>query len=543
MRRIIFFLGIIISILFCRQQLSANDTLIISVHTNEFFYNINEDASGTVYVGTSEGLYKIVAGSLQKVNNEPGYVIVQKDEIVRSSYYGTKATNKFKNLLPANYSEFPHQSYEVNQYIFIICKGALFTYEITEYSTHMKEQSVRCFTNNSIGTYGGIYIYGKRLELPTYSSGNIYEKDSIFYICYDGLAIHYPDGETKLFVRSTTGETKIADETIGYAREIRQLSDGSFLFSSTTGLYLIDSSFTSVRILYNSLDNSAPVIIDVYDLKHIKIVDFTDNEKLYRFSLDQNEILEVSNFNKPVHDGLKLSSEIVSEYVILTESEIIVFNNESKTEVKASGLIQAHSIIPFGEDILVISSQNGLYLFFLKTNEISSVLFEGIEFNKRALWNSGDTLKVGTTSGYLVITKNELIDLYKERVERNKMKESNFYVLVIIAISIIVLLLLGYYISIKQKKISLASVPKKITTIEIEDYIQANLNIVTLDTLKAHFKINNKDLYGITAPNKPGSIISDFRKAKAKELVKKGKSLEVISGITGFSISYLKKIK
>ena len=44
-------------------------------------------------------------------------------------------------------------------------------------------------------------------------------------------------------------------------------------------------------------------------------------------------------------------------------------------------------------------------------------------------------------------------------------------------------------------------------------------------------------------PYKPGKLITQFRLDKASELRLKGESIERIAMFTGFSVSYLRKIK
>lgn len=543
-RNIVFFRVIFILSFNFSNNVKAHDTNIIAVHTSEFFYNISEDEKGKVYIGSSNGLYQISNNSLQRINEEPGYVQFSESRIVRKDNLAIETNRKFTNLLPANYWGYPQQSFEFNKYIYIICKGSLFVYEITDYTTQMPNHSVRCFTENSVGTYSGIYVYGNKIELPTYTSGNILEKDSTFYICYDGLAVYDKKGDTKLYVRSTNGEAQIGGQAIGFAREIVSLQSGEFVMMSTKGVYLIDSSFTQAQTIYTTLDNKSPICINLIDLAHNQVVEFASDKKLYRYSLQQEELFLLKNFEESIEDGFKIENKIKSEYVILTRSHVIIYNYNQNFKVKQAGINQAHSAIPFGVDSVLISSQNGLYFFTLQTKEVSPVVLGGIEFNKRALWESQNIVKLGTTNGFMLFNKQELRELAQMQIlGLDKEQEGSSFFYYWLSISLIILMLVVVFIWNKKPFKSEAIAVKEVTMIEIEDYIFSNLNQVTINNIKTHFDLSNKHLYKLAAPKKPGSIISDYRKMKAKELFADGESLKNISEITGFSMSYLKKIK
>ena len=77
----------------------------------------------------------------------------------------------------------------------------------------------------------------------------------------------------------------------------------------------------------------------------------------------------------------------------------------------------------------------------------------------------------------------------------------------------------------------------------VEDYIKSNLTTVTIESIRAQFGLSNKSLYALTTPEKPGRLITKYRMKMVKDLVAKGQDIEAISRATGFSVSYLKKLK
>lgn len=545
MRNIIFLWRIIVVSLMLSQTVYANETILKRVYSNNVFYNLLEHTNGTIYVGGSNGLYEIKNNILKKINDESGYVVFKNNQITRNSYFGVEVNYKYKSILPANYEDLSHQSVVRGSNIYLICRGDLFIYEIKPYKFNLKGKSIRCFSDNSIGTYSGVFIYGKNIQIPNYTSGDIFERDSTFYICYDGLAIYSPKKGTKLFRRENTNETQIGNVNLGFSREIMQFNDGGFLLSSTTGLHLIDSAFVNVQTIFESKYNIAPVIIDVVDAKHEKIISFGSANKFYNYSVNQEDLFLKETFRNSIVDGFKLENDIVGEYVLLLNDEVIIYNNfDSVSKNNVVGLKEAHSIISIGKDTTLITSQDGAHLLYLKSKEISPLMFEGVEFNKRALSRKGNVLKLGSTEGFIEINKSDLIKICNDLIKKSDNRMQTTFNIWFIVIFVSFISVLGMLVYVRKKpKLFNNEVEKEITRIDIEVYIQSNLKNVSIKSIKNFFNISNKGLYKIIAPDKPGAIISNHRKVKAKELILKGVSLKGISEETGFSLSYLRKIK
>ena len=113
----------------------------------------------------------------------------------------------------------------------------------------------------------------------------------------------------------------------------------------------------------------------------------------------------------------------------------------------------------------------------------------------------------------------------------------------LIIIGILLLGSLGYLIIHRRIKNSYASISNVLfERKDIENYIDSNLNQVTIISIKEHFNLSNRSLYEILKPLKPGQLIAQKRKLKADKLYNDGADNETIAKITGFSTSYLKKI-
>lgn len=113
-------------------------------------------------------------------------------------------------------------------------------------------------------------------------------------------------------------------------------------------------------------------------------------------------------------------------------------------------------------------------------------------------------------------------------------------------------LLVGLWLSIRFYKTKLNSAYRKIDTLQsqndvvtreqIESFIVQNLPEASIKSILDTFHLNAPQLYTILAPDKPGTLIQNQRMAKLHELRKSQKSIDEIASITGFSISYLKKL-
>ena len=84
---------------------------------------------------------------------------------------------------------------------------------------------------------------------------------------------------------------------------------------------------------------------------------------------------------------------------------------------------------------------------------------------------------------------------------------------------------------------------KKLDREMIEDFIRHNLPTASIKSINEHFKTNTSLIYALLEPEKPGTIIQKLRLELVAELKKSGADLQQISEATGFSESYLKKIK
>lgn len=92
----------------------------------------------------------------------------------------------------------------------------------------------------------------------------------------------------------------------------------------------------------------------------------------------------------------------------------------------------------------------------------------------------------------------------------------------------------------KYKEIHIAV---KITRDSLEDYIKQNLANATILSITEHFQTNLHVINKVLINLQLGELIRNLRIEKVKKMRKQNCSEQEISALTGFSISYLKKIK
>ena len=85
-----------------------------------------------------------------------------------------------------------------------------------------------------VGSYGGVYINGNKLEKITYTDGQIKEFDSITFVCYNGLLSFKDNIETKLYNNDNSIRTK---GEYGAISNIFEIGNSKYLLISDKGLY------------------------------------------------------------------------------------------------------------------------------------------------------------------------------------------------------------------------------------------------------------------------------------------------------------------
>ena len=537
LRNILMRLKIIVFFLLMSFKALSNDTLLVEFNNKMIFYNFEITQENDLIVGTSEGVFRLYETELTQIDDQPGYIRLKDKEFMISTSLNIKRSFKFNHLLPPSYHLYQHQSFIFNDFIYLITRGHLFIYRLSSFNTYLTGSSIRSFSQNSVGTYSGIYCYGQKLDLPTYTSGKIYEKDSTFYICYDGLAIHSNSG-TRFFHNEISGETLIGNTSIGFARDIIQLESEDFILSTTSGLYHINKKLDSATQIIKSINREAPVIVSLFQENITQTITFTANQILYRFGLRSQSLSELYPFNEDIEDAIDISTESSIEYLLLSGSKLYYYGADKEVKTLANFSSPTHSMILMDNESAFITSQEGAFIVNLRSARIST-LFDKIEFNKGALWKLNESVKLGTIDGYYQMNTDELKKLMINLESQGISKKQDYTIFLLFATLLIILIGAVWFL----KKGAKLDSTNEITSDKIRTYIIKNLNQASVKSICAHFGISTKLLYKYTYPQKPGQLITELRIQKVKDLKGEGHTTENISQITGFSINYLKKLK
>jgi AraC-like DNA-binding protein len=198
---------------------------------------------------------------------------------------------------------------------------------------------------------------------------------------------------------------------------------------------------------------------------------------------------------------------------------------------------------------LVIATNVGLYSFNIETRE-TQVIIQGVEFNRRALYLKNKVLYAGTINGLYEINVDQIdVIIQKNKLaNRKSVFDQQWLILITLLFVIIVVLLLFLVLTRRKlKEIQMYEVeetPSKVLTAdEVIAYIKENLTTVSIKTINKHFNTNTVQLYNILKPQKPGNIITDLRTEIVLLLRKEGKSAKEIAESTGFSESYIYRVK
>ena len=233
-------------------------------------------------------------------------------------------------------------------------------------------------------------------------------------------------------------------------------------------------------------------------------------------------------------------------YYILTNNQLLFYNN-GKITIILKNLTETHNVGLF-YDLLYITTNSELIIYNIKTKK-TYYKFVIDEFNSLAHNIKQDTLYLGSINGYYKFSYDDIIKSINNDEPKFKLVQQKSYSLFYILFGLIMLPTL-IFISIKYKQ---RKVKNPISTDDefykldlkkkILNNIDENINTVTLDSICNDLDLNYKLLYDILKPHKPGDIISNKRKVLVKKLRKMKYSETIISKKTGFSLSYLKKIK
>ena len=540
----LFLIGILIS-----QGLLAQsqDTILVKMESNPFFFNILKSKEGEIFAGTSKGIFKIYEQNLQKVDDREGYIGFDEkgDLVIEKEGIKNYVERKFLYLLP-----FPEQSREefhagVDNDFYIVSNGMLYSYDIVSYKITFPNSSVRTISSNFVGTYSGIFFKNQKLQKPAFTDGYIREFEGRAFICFNDLMI-----------RELPENGRVMDETNDIIHSFTSQVEDVFFSSLDKRYYVItgdqlirlSQDLYSFEVLYSTEKGNMAFLGEMKNSIY-----FASNDKIILYSITLNSIDTIYQHTEPIVGGYTF----IRNYYFLTENGFHVLNSDGSYQ-KLTDLKFAHTLLPVSNTEFLIGTDIGLWYFNSTSKELDE-LIPGVEFNKKALFKEGQTISAGSIKGLYTFSIQSITDLIK----MNQIPSYNSffsYKKEIIIASIIIFFIIGlltrevikgrqkihYFEDQLEHALQVLDdqvIEPKVSRDQIEAYIKEKLAEASLKSITDHFNITTSQVYSILKPDKPGNIIQELRLEMVLEMKNRGVSTKDIANATGLSISYIRKIK
>lgn len=520
------------------------------VLSDEFFYNVVVN-SNKLYLSSDVGLFMFDSNSSELILKDKKItapVNIVLDTIPKGNINYNK---KYNHLLPDTYKTDYVSAASLNETLILISRGKGFVFRETFYE-HKSSTSVRAISENFVGTYGGIYFKNKKLDEIYHTDGKIREFENASFICYNGLRIIYKDNRSIDLGSSENYEFKLRDSTYGFTYDVAEINHPVYLLFSSKGL--LELNIDNFEIDYieqeDPPNHSSSTRLNRYlaqerygNLKpNIFIYDRNRIRKYISSTNDFKTVLELEGIVAAASDLNKIEN-----FFVLDKKNQIHYYSQ---KVDSSGLhyhkkyISKHQNEPhylsIYENYLMVSGNKGLDVLELTSNDLRTFVLKE-ELNSEASYIKNDTLLLGGIAGLYYLTKKDLNNLFAVRSNGGKRVETSFVTNTSLLLGIICLLIIVIVVLLFSKLKSKSKNNRELLR-EIDLFIDQNLATASIQALIDRFNLSNSELYKIMGDKKPGDYIRTERMKKVKHLRSIGASPEEISELTGFSLSYLKKI-
>ena len=524
-------------------SLNGQNFEINKILSSNYIHNIVSNEKG-VYIGTHDGIFVVdEAYNLKLFNAKIKGAINEYFEPVNASLI--RYTSSYNVFLPKFYQNNSVSAVKQDDHLLLVSRGKLFVYKKTFY-TFESTPSVRSISSDYLGTYGGIFKNGAKLEYPTYSSGKIREFDNKTFICYDGLYLVDDNGNAtdfKSFEYTSLERQSSFQDEIGLIRDIIYIKKDAYVLFSTRGVYLFELSNEKLTPMYE-LESQDDFVEFIDHVKSLGVYFFNKNS-IYKLDVKERNIVLIKRLDFSIKfltiDKKKGMNKL---FAISSSNKLLSYEyvgNKWITKVLCALRPSSHSIYNVN-NYLLIAGNNGLDVFDLTTDKF----FENVipdELNKYAFYSDKNEVQLGGVFGIYKFNtedlKSALNNPNKPIKKINPAKASSYeviFVLLLIILALIVLLVL------KVKNNTAKSKNNDLKLKEIDRYIESNISSVSLKELTDYFDLKVHDIYEIMEGIKPGKYIRDKRMKIVNKMRKEGASIEDISQKSGFSISYLKKL-
>jgi hypothetical protein len=526
----------------------SKDTSLFTIYSVPYYFNVVKTPEGKIIAGTSNGMYLMNGIHPQKLNNESGYVTVNKKQqpVIDSNGIKYHDDKSMMHLLP-----FPTERRDAyyagsGEYFFITSGGKMHVYQLLPFQILYRNHSVRTISPHFVGTYSGIYYQGNiHPRLATFCDGYIREYHNKYFICSSDLMVmeSYYKGDsiqTRFLSMPKHAIFREHIRDVGYTN-----TSNEFIVNSTRSLAVMDTSLRQATAIFRSLDENAELVLLGED----------SNRRMVLFAHGRN-LMSYFTFSKAIHKLDQLPDQILDGYITRLNYYMLIKNGlyvryADKRLEKLVSLEKAHTLRSISPSELAIGTDNGLFLYNTITRNLKCII-PGVEFNRKGLFVHEQKLYAGSVSGLYVL---DIPQLEQISVHMNASGTATYVlpgwllplaIVLMLTVAILLYMVLRYRKKMRTlgSEIVLPTAPEnvEVTRENILSFINENLTSASLHSITDHFRISSTQVYIILEPDRPGAIIQELRLQKVKQLRKDGKTAKAIAEVTGLSASYIRKI-
>ena len=525
-------------ILFSFIFFTNNTYTIDKVYEGKIFYNFVQ-YEDELYVSSNKGVFKIES------SNNNSLLIFKKDIIgpIKTNFsknqnYKIKFQSPVVEIKPPTFLNAITDYAFFNNSLFIIRRGKLVSFKKLSYE-YSPYESVRSITKNTVGSYNGIFINGKKLKKLKYTDGQIKEFDSITFVCYKGLLSYENNKETIIY----RGNDKRNEKKYGNIYDIFLINHPNYLVISSNGLYNYNSEMNTFDLIYSTQKEIIPARVNKNDNKigNNGFFSFVDKNELISINVNTLETKTLGNWLENNVDDILLCDVEPKNIYTISENKYLHYykmNSDGLELIEKTPInLTAHTISDFG-NLIFLSGNNGLSIY----DKNKRKMFDGYildEFNKNAVYKSENEISFGSIHGVYSFknlkefSKNLIFTDFK--IEKSYKSEFFFF---LIALFILITIVVKKYNSSNKINVS-----REKLVLNIKNFIQNNLNSVTLKMLEDEFDLAYYEINSLDKDFKPAVFIKNSRKIKAQKMFFDKKSMSEIAQKTGYSETYLLKNK
>ena len=514
------------------NNFSNNNFTIHKIYDDEIFYNF-VSYENELYISSSNGIYKVdVSGDhlilFDASISGPINTIFERNNNFKIKFI--ELPNVYPNLYAESITDFAY----LDNNLYVIARGKLLIYNNLKYSFN-SVGSVRSITDNAIGTYGGVYINGKKLNKITYTDGQIRKFDSITFVCYNGLLSFKDNIETKLYNNDNSIRTK---GEYGAISDIYAIDNSKYIVISDKGIYRYDYELNVFDIIYTNQNKIIPIRNKIDSrIKDTGEFHFIDDKRYISLNVKDNKIdIIESNIKYEIKDILE-SDVNGNDFYAISKDNLLLSLKRTKEGIKLEDQYPikttAHTISDY-ENLIFLSGDKGLSIFEKTKKKIYDNYIVD-EFNKGAIYKGNNKISFGSIHG--VYSIDDVTDFEKNIIFKDfKIRKNRPYLYIGLGLLIIILVVM-------IRALTNNNITEEQLIFNIKRFIRKNLSSVTLKMLEIEFNLDYNEINSINKNFKPAKYIKTERLDLTKNMLLNKKSISEISEKTGYSETYLLKNK